>query len=104
MKSAFEFVEEQNSKLKLPYVILGDFNSILDDAVITMCNGYKGIKDITAHIPVTFQDFGRRALKLDYIYATDDWAKKTVNVGIWDDNINGIYISDHYPVFADFEI
>lgn len=104
MKSAFDFVAQQNEKLKMPYVILGDFNSLPDDAVIEMCNNYEGIKDITAHIPVTFQDFGRRELKLDYMYVSYDLAEKALNVGIWNDNMNGIYISDHYPVFADFEI
>lgn len=104
MKSALEFVSQQSAKSDLPYVILGDFNSTPDDAVIDVCNNCDGIKDITSHIPVTFQDFGRRELKLDYMYVTDSLAEKAVNVGVWDDEINGIYLSDHYPVFADFEI
>ena len=69
-----------------------------------MCDSYDGIKDITSHIPVTFQNFGKCEQKLDYMYVSHTLAESVTRVGIWDDELNGIYISDHYPVFGDFEI
>lgn len=104
MKSTFEYVEQQNAKLALPFVILGDFNSQPGDPVINMCDSYEGVKDITSHIPVTFQNFGKCEQKLDYMYVSPEFAQSVTEVKIWDDAINGIYISDHYPVAADFEI
>lgn len=104
IKSTFEFIDSQNAKLSLPFALLGDFNSIPEDSVTAFCKERSDVEDITAHIPVTFQDFGRRELKIDYIY-TDAFLTQTVkNVTVWDDQLNGIYLSDHYPVSAEFDI
>ena len=89
----------------------GDFNARPDEKSIKM------ISESTAR-PLfdaspcadTFHNFGRvvsskedKSAKIDYIFADAD--AKVVSSEIYDDQpIGGIYISDHYPVIAVFEV
>ena len=106
IKSAFEFIDELNSKYKLPYALLGDFNARPDSEVIRICNSRGDIRDVTSHIPVTYHQFGQKEedVKIDYIYLSDELANNVTDVKIWDDEKNGIYLSDHYPVCANLSI
>lgn len=104
IKSAFEFIDEMNCKLNLPYILLGDFNARPDSETIEFCNNRDDIKDVTDHIPVTFHKYGEREAKIDYIYMSNDLADKAEDVKIWDDEVNGIYLSDHYLVYACIEL
>ena len=106
IKSAFEFIDELNSKYKLPYALLGDFNARPDSEVIRICNSRGDIRDVTSHIPVTYHQFGQKEeeKKIDYIYLSNELAKNVTEVKIWDDEKNGIYLSDHYPVCANLSI
>ena len=49
-------------------------------------------------------EWGVKSNKIDYIYMTDDLAEKVKRVTAWDDKINGIWLSDHYPVCAEMEL
>lgn len=105
IKCVFDFIDEMNTKLQMPYVLMGDFNSQPDSETIKYCNSKADIRDVTAKIPSTFHNFGKRKepSKIDYIYMSDAIASKVTDVRVWDDVSNGIFLSDHYPVCAELE-
>lgn len=85
-------------------VLLGDFNATPETPVIAMpAEANRPMTDVTAALPVTFHNWGRAEYKIDYIFTSDKLAAVCGNAGVWDDEKNGIYLSDHYPVFADFD-
>lgn len=100
----FDFVNEQQAKVTLPAVVLGDLNAYPDSDEIALCNKQQGFTDLTGHIKGTFHDFGRRETpsKIDYIFATPELTARVETVECWKDEKNGIYLSDHYPVCATF--
>ncbi len=101
-----EKLEEYNGRLQLPSMILGDYNAYPDSETIRYCNDYQTprLYDVTAEIPVTFHDYGKRGVKIDYIYVTEELRDAMVVSGIWDNESCGIYLSDHYPVWTDFDL
>ena len=105
IRCVFEKMEEFNRKLPLPSLVLGDYNAYPDSETMRFCNDYKTpvMYDVTEQIPVTFHDFGRRGVKIDYIYVTEELKGACVASGIWEDERDGIYLSDHYPIWAEFE-
>ena len=102
MEVAFDFID--SFKDGAPIVVLGDFNAEPDSKTIEMCNARKDICDVTSHIPVTFHGFGKcDTMKIDYIYLSNelaDWVKNTV---AWEDKINDVSLSDHYPICTELE-
>lgn len=89
----------------LHFIIVGDFNAEPNDLAIktiTECH-VREIKDLTSGIETTFHDFGRRKepFKIDYIF-TDCPADDAVAYAVEDTHPGGLYISDHYPVIAEF--
>ena len=102
-------LEEYNARLPLPAVILGDFNAGPECSTIKYCDEYDKtpITDITKDIPITYHGFGGLLKpeweKIDYIYVSGGLEKSLTDVGIWDTVHHGIYLSDHYPVYAEFE-
>ena len=103
IKCVLDFVDKKNSELKVPTVILGDFNAEPTHKPIAICNTHGEYTDITSHIPFTFHNYGREQTKIDYIYVDDTLKSRLQSVYIWDDVDNGIYLSDHYPICAEFE-
>ena len=79
-------------------VLMGDFNAYPDSPFL---QNIDGLTDVTAHIPVTFHAYNNPKAfgKIDYIY-TD---MKAENVRILDDEREGVYLSDHYPVAAELQ-
>ena len=103
MRVALDFID--SFKDGAPVVILGDFNAAPDSETIKMCNARKDIRDLTSHIPVTFHGFGLRdSLKIDYIYMSHELADRVTKTEPWTDSINGIFLSDHYPICAELEL
>lgn len=98
MSAVFDYVEEQNKKLSLPYIILGDLNATPDSGVIKMCNDADGIFDATRDIPYTFHAFGQKQSKIDYIFLSDNFKKRVADCSAWTEEFDGIYLSDHFPV------
>lgn len=102
MECILKFLKEYNEKLKLPTIMMGDFNAEPDSKAIELCNGT--LNDVTDGIKKTFHDFGRDSQKIDYIFLSDEFNGRTEDVGIWDDCLDGIYLSDHFPVWAKIKI
>jgi endonuclease/exonuclease/phosphatase family metal-dependent hydrolase len=99
-----ELVLERQSKETVPTILLGDFNSRSDGQVAPLCKS-KGLADVTAHITHSFHGFGKweQGIKLDYIFADPETAQTISNVHIWDACLNGIYLSDHYPIAMELQ-
>ena len=91
-----------NAAFRLPNVLMGDLNARPDAAPITTLAAY--LRDITADIGGTFHDFGRRTepSKIDYIFT--DAKSPAPSYTVQDIPVNGVYISDHYPVCGFIEI
>jgi endonuclease/exonuclease/phosphatase family metal-dependent hydrolase len=106
MKSVLDYVTAQNQKTELPAVILGDFNAKPNSEAIALCRAYEGglLTDLTEEIPSTFHNFGRMTTdcKIDYIFVSPTLAEACTGVTVWADVHDGIYLSDHYPVSAEF--
>lgn len=101
-----KMLDKFNENTEVPSIILGDFNAGPDSETIRYCNEYKGtrIVDVTSSLPITFHNWGTDSQKIDYIYVTGGIENALTNIGVWDLCHDGIYLSDHYPVFADFDL
>lgn len=102
LQCALKHLEELNKKADFPVIIMGDFNAEPESETIRKCNNYcDGIlKDVTESISCTFHDYGKTSAKIDYIYMSKQLAGNVYETGIWDDVKDGVYLSDHYPVYA----
>ncbi|MBE6740659.1 MAG: endonuclease/exonuclease/phosphatase family protein [Ruminococcaceae bacterium] len=104
IKCLLESAAKCNVTAPAPIFLMGDFNALPDSETITYCNKYKEIPitDLTEDIPFTFHNFGKflpdKAVKIDYIYTNKEFLKNKVSAEIWDDEKDGIFLSDHYPV------
>ena len=106
MQAALAYLSRKEAERPLPYAIVGDFNAYPDSETIALCNGRADMRDVTAHIPVSFHDFGRRTPgeKIDYIFLSNELADRTASVTAWEDVEDGIYLSDHYPLSAEMAL
>lgn len=89
----------------VPVVILGDMNSSpIGQVLPTFLN--HGYEELTKDIPITFHGFGQRdpGYKLDYVFAKPETAAKITDVRPWDQCLNGIYLSDHYPISFQLDV
>jgi len=98
---------EYEREQPMPTVLLGDFNAEPGSETIraTEAATEPALYDLTGHIPSTFHGYGDYPPgKIDYIYVTGTLKEAAGEVGIWDDEMHGIYLSDHYPVCAEFDV
>lgn len=100
-------MEDDSDKLALPSVLMGDFNAYPDSVEMSPIQEFAslGLRDITAHLPTTFHGFHpgeKDDCKIDYIYITEPFQVKDVRC--WDEEVNGVYLSDHYPICAELTL
>ena len=103
MKCVWEQVQLHNANRYLPAIILGDFNAEPDDESLAFCEQTGKLFEITPDIQYTFHDYGRGVeerpgKKIDYIYVTEEFVPCVEKVEAWEDEMHGIYLSDHYPI------
>ena len=100
--------QQEYDRCPAEFVILGDFNSTPDESPIIASNKYEHINltDVTTNITHTFHDYQADAPenKIDYVFSTDKFTFGVKDVKVWDRCSSGVYLSDHYPVCAEFEI
>ncbi len=99
---------EEQAALPLPLIIMGDFNTKPTETPIKAYNEFAvtPLKEITGHIPNSYHEYGRysEGYKIDYIFVSEYFADKVVEVIPWTRCEHGIYLSDHYPIAAIFEV
>lgn len=96
-------------KRNAPALLMGDFNDTPDSVVVRRCSFFKDVPlvDATKNIPCTFHNFGRDNSgieKIDYIFHTKDLCGRVTGISAWKDVLNGIYLSDHYPVCVNLDL
>ena len=112
-----DFIADFKKKMDFPTFILGDFNATPESETIQYIKKYNDAEflDLTEGIGDTFHGFRdsiaprnserpSREIKIDYIFADRETAKKSYSVTKWDDCENGILLSDHYPLCLEIEI
>ena len=115
IRVVLDHIAQCQKQWELPVFLLGDFNACPDSDVIRACETHPELEivDTTEKIDTTFHEFGKRlrqentkpfANKIDYIFTDSETSKHPYTVGVWKENCNGIYLSDHYPVFLKIEL
>ena len=96
-----------SGKEPLPFFITGDMNGRPNDPEILVFKKAPGVNDLTDGIPddgFTFHNYGKVTgdYKIDYIFSSGKLVEGTLK--LHDDKVNGVYLSDHYPVSVVAEI
>ena len=91
---------EDNRRLLCVNILTGDFNALPESNTIKTISAH--LNDLTSEISGTFHNYGKytgeKAIKIDYIFTDGEKADKSYAVP--DESVNGVYISDHYPICA----
>jgi len=91
-------IAEDQRREPWPYFLCGDMNCGPDSTPIQAALG-AGLTDLTDKVEVTYHEWGTKKEKIDYIFAGQPTDAK---VTVWDDEYWNIYLTDHYPVCAEF--
>lgn len=99
MESIKERLSERNGK----FILTGDMNDRPNSKCISIAMDIKGVTDATANIPHSYHEYGKikEDFKIDYIFTN---ANVLRSHAVLDEPVDGIYISDHYPLCAEIEI
>lgn len=108
MQVVMKRIMEDKKQNDLPFFIMGDLNATPDEKAMQYClvdNNFN-IRDLTSEIKGSYHGYGRRLpeIKIDYIIADKPTAQKPHSVEAWTDCVNGVYLSDHYPIALDIEL
>lgn len=95
MALAMDWAERET----VPAILLGDLNSTPNGKLWNSIRE-RGFVELTQDIDISFHGFGKRdpGYKLDYFFAKPETAALCSDVHIWDACVDGIYLSDHYPI------
>ena len=106
MKCLFAQMKKIQSLFPSEVIILGDFNAFPTDKVMkyTAEKSPVPIFELSADIPFTYHGFGKSQQKIDYIFVSQTLKDAWTKTSAWDDCADGIYLSDHYPVCAEFDL
>ena len=90
-----------------PCFVVGDFNASPNEKCIKMFEE-NGFADSTHNVGVTFHNFGgknyKNGKKIDYIFTDKKAHGRLKKVDKWKDEQGGIFLSDHYPIEAEYKI
>lgn len=107
MKVVMQRVREDMRLDAMPFFIVGDFNATPDEKAIQYCLAEEEfvICDLTSEIAESYHEFGKitPAHKIDYILADNSTATRSYCVEAWKDEVNGVYLSDHYPIAIEID-
>lgn len=105
IKCALNRVAEECEKLPLPFFLMGDFNSLPESLTVNYCKQFAAPKmvDLTSRIEYTYHEFKKKKDKIDYIFCDEATASLSHTATPWTDEINGICLSDHYPVCLEID-
>lgn len=106
IRCVLEKIAEYEKELSMATVLLGDFNAEPGSETIRVTDACTKpvLHDLTLDIPSTFHGYGDYAPgKIDYIYVSESLKDVCQSVTAWEDEHCGIYLSDHYPICAEFD-
>ena len=100
---------DKQNKYDIPAVVMGDFNLKWgQSACVKKFAEQKELplNKITGPYPATYHNFGTvdEGYEIDYIIVTDELKDKVQSVTMWEDEHNGIFLSDHYPICAEIDL
>jgi len=87
------------------FILTGDFNAEPDSSVIAAVNGVihcgRQVRELTENVGGTFHAYGKREVlsKIDYIFSDAECKAESSKVVAYPP-VDGVYVSDHHPVFA----
>ncbi|MDF2542906.1 MAG: hypothetical protein K0S47_2624 [Herbinix sp.] len=91
-------MKQDKSFVPAPAILTGDLNAYPDSMELTQIMNDPAFIDATSEITVSYHDYGKEehSSKIDYIFIPAEFEYKEVRV--WDDCIDGLFLSDHYPI------
>ncbi len=108
LRQLLEVMKEDQERKPLPVLLMGDFNAAPTDPEMAQIYGASGkelgLSDMTPDTGITFHGYGNPedSIKIDYIFASEPFIHAHKETVLWKDEENGRFLSDHYPVEADF--
>ncbi len=97
-------MEDRRNWPELSTVLTGDFNAVPGSEPLRVLEQSvrPSLLDITKELPCTFHNYGKAQEKIDYIFTDRRTAEGVKEVGIChgEQENEGLYLSDHYPVEA----
>ena len=97
-------MQKENERYKCVNILTGDFNACPGTPVVETFSAH--LTELTKDLGYTFHGFGQceesKRPHIDYIFTDGKSAGEAYKVK--DEPVNGIYISDHYPICAFVEI
>ena len=102
IRQVMERVKQDQQKAALPVFILGDLNATPESETVRYLYDYADfpLTELTDKFELTFHNYGRKQppYRIDYIFTDAETAKLPHELRLWDDELDGIYLSDHYPI------
>ena len=87
----------------IPAVVLGDLNAQPEDEEIRLLKNAPGLRCLTDEIGNTYHGYGKAdPCQIDYIFAHPDICCN--GIGKWTDRKGEVYLSDHYPIWAEIAL
>lgn len=98
----YTHMKEDKLRYDYPLVLMGDFNAPTESDEMQQIN-YDIIKlqDVAKDLGSTFHNFGKKEdfVKIDYLLISEEL--QATDAYFWDDEYDGVYLSDHYPICAE---
>ena len=100
-KRVCEVIKEKTAHWDFPFALCGDFNAYPQDEELgVFYTSPLGMTEQTVGMGTTWHDWGRgTSPQIDYIFTRG--FERVGEVVKWDQELNGIYLSDHYPLEAE---
>ena len=96
-------LEKESFLPDIPAIVTGDFNATPDAPEIQLFKNAPKLRCVTEGIGNTFHGYGKaEPMEIDYIFAHPDIQCEKAEK--WTDTDGPVYISDHYPVCAEFNL
>lgn len=102
LRQVFEKLAQARLFPQAPVIITGDMNAEPDSREMAVIKEYPEYTNVTEHVGITYHGY-RRAENpccIDYIVTKGFICEK---VEKWEDEKEGVFLSDHYPVCAELK-
>ena len=106
LRQILKKMEKERFLPYIPVILAGDFNGEPDSEEMQQMKQYPEYINATEGIGITFHGFGLEpAEAIDYVYIKNTGISVLKSKGAkkWEDQEDGIWLSDHYPVCVSLE-